>query len=397
MKKIYICLLLSAASASAFCQETFNGNTRTGFAGPVGQGSLEITNDASSYTFKFTKGAADLNDAVVIYVDSKTGGFSSTAGFQDNNDGLRTATSGYSSATNKSILTFPTGFLPDYAIAVSKDFAAIFELVNGGPISFNYVGSGDLTPLNTTMAPVYTFTATKAQLGIISGSTFKFLGAYIATSAFRSNEFIGDAGPAANPGNTDYTATTFNTYIGGVLPLQFSNFALRKSAGNAVQLSWKTSLEQNVSHFEILRSSNGLAFTSIATITARNTAVDNFYTTTDITPAKANNFYKIMIVDKDGKKSISEILKMNLSSNAAEMLAYQSGNTIKVNLSNPDKGNYAVRLSNAQGQQVFAGTILHNGGNTSHTLNIKTTLLPSVYHVTLINNASRLSSSFIIQ
>ncbi len=397
MKKIYICLLLSAASASAFCQETFNGNGKTGFAGPVGQGSLEITNDASSYTFKFTKGAADLNDALVIYVDSKTGGFSSTAGFQDNNDGLRTATSGYKSATEKSILSFPTGFLPDYAIAFNKDFAAIFELVNGGPISFNYVGSGNLTPLGTTTAPVYNFTATKAQLGITSGSTFKFLGSYIAISAFRANEFIGDAGPADNPGFSDYTATGFNTYLGGVLPLQFSNFALRKSAGNAVQLSWKTSLEQNVSHFEILRSANGVAFTSIATVSARNTAVDNFYTLTDISPAKANNYYKILIVDKDGRKNISEILKMNLSSNAAEMLAYQNGNAVKVNLSNLDKGNYAVRLSNAQGQQVYAGIILHNGGNTSHTLNIKTTLLPSVYHVTLIDNSSRLSSSFIIQ
>ena len=83
MKKIYICLLLSAASASAFCQETFSGNGKTNFGGPVGQGSLEITNDASTYTFKFTKGAADFNDALVLYIDSKTGGFSSTIGFQD--------------------------------------------------------------------------------------------------------------------------------------------------------------------------------------------------------------------------------------------------------------------------------------------------------------------------
>ena len=310
---------------------------------------------------------------------------------------MRRATSGYNSAAEKSILTFPAGFLPDYAIAFDKDFAAIFELVNGGPVSFNYVGSGNLTPLGTTTAPVYNFTATKAQLGVSSGSTFKFLGAYIAISAFRSNEFIGDVGPAANPGFTDYTATTFNTYVGGVLPLQFSNFALKKSAGNAVQLSWKTSLEQNVSHFEILRSANGVSFTSIASVSARNTAIDNLYTVTDLTPAKANNYYKIVMIDKDGSKKISEILKMNLSSDAAEMLAYQNGNAVKVNVSNLDRGSYAVRLSNAQGQQVYSGTILHNGGNTSHTLNIKTTLLPSVYHVILINNSSRLSSSFIVQ
>ncbi len=396
MKKIYISLLFTVASASAFCQETFNGNGRTDFGGAVGQGSLKITNDASTYYFEFTKGAGNFNDALVLYVDSKTGGFSSTAGFLDNGDGLRRASSGYNTATNKSVLTFPTGFLPDYAIAFDQGFAAIFELVNGGPNSFNYVGSGSLTPTGNT-APVFNFTVTRAQLGISSGFTFNFLGAYIATSAFRSNEYIGEAGPASNSGYTDYTATTFVTYFGGVLPLQFSNFSLRKSAGNAVQLSWKTSLEQNVSHFDILRSSDGVLYTAISTLPARNTATENLYSITDISPAKANNYYKILMVDKDGRKKVSEILKINLSNKAAEILAYQSGNTIRVNLSNLDKGNYTVRLSNAQGQQVHAGTILHNGGNTAHSLNIKTVLLPSIYHLTLINNSERLNTSFIVQ
>lgn len=395
MKKIYLCFLLSAASAGAYCQETFSGNGKTDFGGPVGQGSLEITNDASSYNFKFTKGAADFNDALVLYIDSKSGGFSSTVGFQDNNDGLRTATSGYKSATEKSILTFPTGFLPDYAIAFDKDFAAIFELVNGGPISFNYVGNANLSPTGTT-APVYTFSVTKAQLGIASGATFKFLGAYISLTAYRANEFIGDAGPAANPGYSDYTATTFNTYLGGTLPLQFSNFSLRK-AGNAVQLSWKTAQEQSVSHFEILKSVNGLSFATIASVSARNSSIENYYTITDPNPAASNNYYKIVMLDKDGKKSVSEILKINLGNTGAEILAYKNGNAIKLNLSNLDKGNYAVRITNSGGQQVYAGTLLHAGGNSSHTLNMQTTLAPAVYHVTLINNSSRLNSSLIVQ
>lgn len=396
MKKIYFSLLLTAVSANAICQETFLGNGKSGFAGPVGGSALTITNDATSFNFLFTKGTGDLNDAVVIYLDTKTGGFSSTAGFQDNNDGLRTATSGYSSASNKSILNFPSGFLPDYAIAFDQGFAAIFELVNGGPVSFNYVGSGNLTPTGAT-APVYTFSATKAQLGLASGSSFKFLASYIATSAYRSNELIGDVGPAANPGFTDYTATTFNTYLGGVLPLQFSNFALRKFAGSSVQLSWKTEQEINVSHFEILKSTDGISFTTLANVAANNRTSENLYTATDLSPAKGNNFYKILIVDKDGRKTNSEILKMNFGSNAAEILAYQSGNVVKVNLSNLEKGNYIVRLSNASGQQVYTGSILHHGGNASHALNLQTTLLPSVYHLTLFNNAFKLSSSFIVQ
>ncbi len=396
MKKLYVSLLLSCATIPAFCQETFPGNGKSGFGAAVGAGSLAISSNATTYNFTFTKGAGDFNDALVIYIDSKTGGFSSTVGFQDNGDGLRTATSGYSSSTNKSILTFPAGFLPDYAIAFDQGFAAIFELVNGGAISFNYIGSGNLTPTGNT-APVYSFSVLKTQIGITSDPSFKFLGAYIATSAFRSNEFVGDAGPATNPGFADYTATTFNTFVGGTTPLLFSNFSLKKSAGNAVQLSWNTAQEFNVSHFDIMRSSNGTNYTSIATVAARNTPVANVYTTTDLSPVKGNNFYRIAIVDKDGKKASSEILKMNFNIIAAEIFAFKNGNDVRVNVANLDKGNYAVRLMNAQGQQVYAGTIIHNGGNTSHTLNIKTTLVPAVYHLTLLTNDSRLSSSLIIQ
>ncbi len=172
---------------------------------------------------------------------------------------------------------------------------------------------------------------------------------------------------------------------------------MKKSAGNAVQLSWNTAQEFNVSHFDIMRSSNGTNYTSLATVAARNTPVANVYTTTDLSPVKGNNFYRIAIVDKDGKKASSETLKMNFNIIAAEIFAFKNGNDVRVNVANLDKGNYAVRLMNAQGQQVYAGTIIHNGGNTSHTLNIKTTLVPAVYHLTLLTNDSRLSSSLIIR
>ena len=397
MRKLYACLLLLSTTASAFCQETFSGNGKTGFGGTVGAGSITISNNATTYNFTFTRGTGDFTNALVIYIDSKAGGFSSTVGFQDNGDDLRIATAGYNSATQKSILTFPSGFLPDYAIAFDQGFAAIFELVNGGANSFPYRGSGNLTPTGTPTAAVYSFSALKTEIGITSDPSFKFLATYNSITSFRSNEFIGDAGPATNPGWSDYTATTFNTFVSGTAPLQFSNFSLKKSIGNAVQLSWNTAQEFNVSHFDIMRSSNGINYTSIATVAARNTSYSNVYTTTDFNPAKGNNFYAIAIVDKDGKKVSSETLKMNFNTTTAEIFAYKNGNDVRVNVSNLDKGNYAVRLMNAQGQQVYAGTITHNGGNTSHTLNIKTPLMPAVYHLTFLNNDSRLSSSLIIQ
>ena len=90
MKKFNFFFLCLLATSLTFAQTVFNGNTRSGFGGPVGGGKISITDDATNINFAFTKGTSgDLNDALVIYIDSKAGGFSSTASSTDNGDGLR--------------------------------------------------------------------------------------------------------------------------------------------------------------------------------------------------------------------------------------------------------------------------------------------------------------------
>jgi hypothetical protein len=58
------------------------------------------------------------NDVFVLYIDSQSGGFGDTSTFSDGTDGLRKAISGFDGGANRSLLTMPSGFLPDYAIAL---------------------------------------------------------------------------------------------------------------------------------------------------------------------------------------------------------------------------------------------------------------------------------------
>lgn len=397
MKKIYPLVILSLLTVVSQGQQTFSGNGKSGFGGTVGLGSLVISNDATTYNFSFTKGPGDLNDAVVVYIDSKTGGFSSTAGFNDNNDGLRTATSGYSNSTNKSVLTFPSGFLPDYAIAFDQGFAAIFELANGGPVSFNYVGSANLTPTGTTNA-IYNFTVLKSQLGIVSDASFNFLVTYISTTAFRSNEFIGEAGPAGNLGFTDYTATTFNNYTGNVVPLLFNQFGVKKLGNSSTQVSWSTEQEINVSHFEIVRSLDGSSFSVIALVqpSTTNNAV-KFYSYTDLNPAKGYNYYKVIAIDKDGKKLSTNIFKININSTKAQVVVFKpnTGKLLMLKIADLEKGNYEMKVLNSNGQQVSAGKLSHNGINTTYSLPLVHELSPGIYRLAISNNSTRLVASFI--
>ena len=62
-------LCLSAHAA------TYSGNGNSGFGGPIGQGSLSLTDDGTTVSGTVTRGAGPYNDILVLYVDSGPGGF----------------------------------------------------------------------------------------------------------------------------------------------------------------------------------------------------------------------------------------------------------------------------------------------------------------------------------
>src|SRR6266704_6743439 len=135
-----------AASAVVVCfsasAATYSGNGNSGFGGPIGVGSLTLTDNGTTVSGTVNKGPNGFNDVLVIYLDSQAGGFSDTSGFADGADGLRKAISGFDGGTQRSLLTFATGFSPDYAIALgpaSDNFGGMWQLVNGGANSLNFV------------------------------------------------------------------------------------------------------------------------------------------------------------------------------------------------------------------------------------------------------------------
>lgn len=193
---------------------TYSGNGNSGFGGTIGLGSLTLTDDGTTISGTLTTGG-DFNDALVIYIDSVSGGFSDTSGFGDNADGGRTAISGYN-GTDRSTMTFMSGFSPDFALMlgpVDNSFGGVWQLANGGANSLPYVDTANLSNIGNASAGTYTFSFTLADIGLTpnSGSSFKLFGTYISNSAYRSDEAI--AGNATGTqGWSDFTQTAYATY-----------------------------------------------------------------------------------------------------------------------------------------------------------------------------------------
>ena len=95
--------------------------------------------------------------------------------------------------------------------------------------------------------------------------------------------------------------------ISSVLPVVLTSFTAN-SVNGQVALAWATSQEINAAYFDIERSANAAAsWEKIGSITAKgNTAIATRYTYTDAAPLNGLAYYRLVMVDLDGKKAYSD-------------------------------------------------------------------------------------------
>jgi 1,4-alpha-glucan branching enzyme len=100
------------------------------------------------------------------------------------------------------------------------------------------------------------------------------------------------------------------------LPLTLLSFNGRRETG-AIELSWMSTNENIVSHFEVERSLNGTDFTAIAKLGAKNGSAVNEYALPDASSiavkATGNLYYRLKMTDKDGKFSYSKTILISPS------------------------------------------------------------------------------------
>ena len=168
---------------------------------------------------------------------------------------------------------------------------------------------------------------------------------------------------------------------GNPLPLNFVNFNATLKDKN-VSLKWEVAQNDNLKSFNILRSTNGKDFTSIASVPAYVPQFAYAYTDMNVTGEKA--YYRIRAVENKGTQLSSTIRLVNILSGKNTMAVYPNpvtnnlftidtkldgkktisiltangslykefsltGNTLDINTNAWPKGNYVVRLITAEG------------------------------------------------
>jgi hypothetical protein len=177
--------------------------------------------------------------------------------------------------------------------------------------------------------------------------------------------------------NTNTVTTVVNAT--GTLPVKLTRFDCVLKEKNKVVSTWETAIEQNVSHYNVLRSSNGKDFAAVGKVKATGKVIYSF---TDANLPELNSnilYYRLEMVDNDGSKALSDIKTVRLKPAAINFVMYP----------NPSKGNVSVEAFDVNrvivldylGRKIYEKTI----GNTTHSITNITGLTKGVYFVQTIS------------
>jgi hypothetical protein len=203
-----------AAHAAYYNRQIYPG---TGGGGPVGDGTLSISNNATSIYAGFTKGTGSFTDNLVMFIDCLPGGLTTTGGLTNKANAQEIAISGFK--TSRSTANFAPGFGADYAIIVSvSNGSGIYKLVNDGSGPYlQLVRNFNLAPPGDPNTPQFYWQFDWADLGLSNGNTnfFKFETSLVTASGSRAlQSFEGMTGTA---GFGTINFTNYDTY--GVQPV----------------------------------------------------------------------------------------------------------------------------------------------------------------------------------
>jgi hypothetical protein len=166
----------------------FTGNGSGSGGGAVGNGTLSLTDNGTTMSGTFTKGTSgNFNDVLVIFVDSQSGGFTSTSSFSDTSTAMRRAICGLLRSDARSTANFAPGFTADYAIAISITSAphgTIYHLGTGN-LDPGFMNDFNVTDGDSASSPRFSFSFARSDIGLSSGAGFKFESSYITATGSR--------------------------------------------------------------------------------------------------------------------------------------------------------------------------------------------------------------------
>lgn len=190
-----------------------------------------------------------------------------------------------------------------------------------------------------------------------------------------------------------------------VQPLRLKSFNARILSANRVELGWVTAETwTNVTHYDIQRSFNSIAFETIGSVAqVDNRPIDQFYRFTDPSAGTMQNdvvYYRLKQVNRDGRISYSFIVPVKRNEeNTAQLSVWPipARTEINIGFNSNEAGEVTVNLVDITGRKVKTNGFLAETGRNTLQINEIDGLNAGVYIVQVWSGSSLLGSAKILK
>jgi hypothetical protein len=141
----------------------------------------------------------------------------------------------------------------------------------------------------------------------------------------------------------------------GTLPVELLSFSAVAQTSDAVALQWVTASENNNSFFTVERSSDSKTFEPVEKINgAGNSAQTLYYSVLDNNPLPGISYYRLRQTDFDGSSELSDIIAVNISDETIiNVVPNPASDFINIIFSeSAQQGNNIIELIDAKGAVV---------------------------------------------
>lgn len=260
--------------------------------------------------------------------------------------------------------------------------------------------SNDIIQLDMTYMKKRTYQLKLATTQLMQTGMLAFLeDAYLNTSTALniddstsySFEINGDAGSVAK----DRFKIVLKPAV--VLPVTITSLkAWKVPAGIAVE--WQVDNQVNMQEYRVEKSTNGKDYATAAVIAATNTDSATYHWT-DVNPTEGDNFYRISMVNADGRSRYTQMIKVTTGKIAKVITVSPNpvtGSVMNLQVTNQPTGIYLLKLLSTNGQAIFKTSFKHNGGNARHAINLPAGISDGAYQLEVVTPGKTSNTQSII-
>ena len=257
--------------------------------------------------------------------------------------------------------------------------------------------------LNNNFTPTGNATILVGWPVTLKGSSFVSFGNQIGIAQYNTiwGSSTGTGNNLANTATASYN--TFGAFgvgqLGTSLPVKFSSISASLVKNNQIKINWQTTTEINVAKYLVEASTNGILFSEKGAVMASNAI---FYNFVDVSPAQGLNFYRIKAIDNDGTVTLSTTVQVSNSNIATSLIQVYPNpvvnNTLNINFSNFQAGDYSLTILNNIGQIILNKKFNLNASSFSvYSVILPNVLSPGLYHLKINGADTQFVSNILLK